>query len=100
MVRSSFDCLAGRFVYRPANRDAKAGTMSDQPDDRLNTLPTRPARRGRRDRAAGRTADQAPPDEGAGLTVADVAARLRVSPDKVRKWIERGELVGINTAAT
>lgn len=34
-----------------------------------------------------------------GLTVADVAARYRVSPDKVRAWIKRGELSGINTAA-
>ncbi len=35
----------------------------------------------------------------AGLTVADVAARLRVSPDKVRAWIDAGELRAINTAA-
>jgi Helix-turn-helix domain len=34
-----------------------------------------------------------------GLTVADVAARYRVSPDKVRGWIKRGELRAINTAA-
>jgi len=34
-----------------------------------------------------------------GLTVADVARRYRVSPDKVRLWIKRGELFGINTAA-
>lgn len=34
----------------------------------------------------------------AGLTVRDVAARYRVSPDKVRAWIARGELVAINTA--
>jgi hypothetical protein len=34
-----------------------------------------------------------------GLTVADVAARYRVSPDKVRTWIGRGELAAINTAA-
>lgn len=33
-----------------------------------------------------------------GLTVADVAQRYRVSPDKVRAWIKRGELVAINTA--
>lgn len=35
----------------------------------------------------------------AGLTVADVARRYRVSPDKVRAWIDRGELKAINTAA-
>ena len=35
----------------------------------------------------------------AGLTVSDVAKRYRVSPDKVRVWIARGELQGINTAA-
>lgn len=34
-----------------------------------------------------------------GLTVADVAKRYRVSPDKVRAWIGRGELAAINTAA-
>jgi hypothetical protein len=33
-----------------------------------------------------------------GLTVRDVARRYRVSPDKVRGWIRRGELVAINTA--
>jgi hypothetical protein len=36
----------------------------------------------------------------AGLTVDDVARRYRVSPDKVRAWIGRGELRAINTAAT
>jgi hypothetical protein len=35
-----------------------------------------------------------------GLTVKDVARRYRVSPDKVRLWIARGELVAINTTAT
>jgi transposase len=35
----------------------------------------------------------------AGLTVADVARRYRVSSDKVRTWIARGELAAINTAA-
>lgn len=35
----------------------------------------------------------------AGLTVQDVARRLRVSPDKVRAWIKKGELVGCNTAS-
>jgi transposase len=32
-----------------------------------------------------------------GMTVADVARRYRVSPERVRRWIARGELVGINT---
>jgi excisionase family DNA binding protein len=36
---------------------------------------------------------------GAGLTVEDVARRLRVGPDKVRSWITRGELKAVNTAA-
>ena len=35
-----------------------------------------------------------------GLTVADVARRYRVSPDKVRGWIKRGELSAINTASS
>ena len=35
----------------------------------------------------------------AGLTVRDVARRYRVSPDKVRAWIRRGELAAINTAS-
>jgi hypothetical protein len=34
----------------------------------------------------------------AGLTVADVAKRYRVSPDKIRSWIAKGELAAINTA--
>lgn len=33
-----------------------------------------------------------------GLTVADVAKRLRVSPDKIRGWIKRGELAALNVA--
>jgi excisionase family DNA binding protein len=33
-----------------------------------------------------------------GLTVAQLAKRYRVSPSKVRGWIERGELPAINTA--
>jgi helix-turn-helix protein len=33
-----------------------------------------------------------------GFTVADVAARFRVSPDKVRGWIRRGELAAVNTS--
>jgi hypothetical protein len=44
------------------------------------------------------TAD-APPSRSAGLTVADLATRYRVSPDKVRAWIARGELAAVNTAA-
>jgi excisionase family DNA binding protein len=32
-----------------------------------------------------------------GLTVAEVARRFRVSPDRVRAWIKRGELAAINT---
>jgi excisionase family DNA binding protein len=36
----------------------------------------------------------------AGLTVGDVAKRYRVSPDKVRAWIARGELRAVNTAAS
>src|SRR5262245_38632937 len=39
-------------------------------------------------------------DPQAGLTVADLAARLRVSPDKVRAWLRSGELVGVNTTAS
>jgi hypothetical protein len=35
----------------------------------------------------------------ADLTVRDVARRSRVSPDKVRLWIRRGELSAINTAS-
>lgn len=38
------------------------------------------------------------PTPGRGLTVADVARRYRVSPDKVRAWIRRGELRAVNTA--
>jgi hypothetical protein len=42
-----------------------------------------------------------PPDTAArGLTVLDVAARYRVSPDKVRSWIRRGELKALNVAAS
>lgn len=33
-----------------------------------------------------------------GLTVSDLAKRFRVSPDKVRNWIKRGDLSAINTA--
>jgi len=35
----------------------------------------------------------------AGLTVADLARRYRVSPDKVRAWISRGELAAVNVAS-
>jgi transposase len=34
-----------------------------------------------------------------GYTTADVARRYRVSEEKVRGWIARGELTAINTAA-
>jgi hypothetical protein len=34
-----------------------------------------------------------------GYTVADVAARYRVSPDKVRAWVRRGELAAVNVAS-
>jgi hypothetical protein len=34
-----------------------------------------------------------------GFTVADLAKRYRVSPDKVRAWIKRGELPAVNTAS-
>jgi hypothetical protein len=39
-------------------------------------------------------------EQGRGFTVADVAARYRVSPDKVRAWIKKGELSAINTASS
>jgi transposase len=35
----------------------------------------------------------------AGLTVSEVARRYRVSPDKVRAWVARGELAAVNTAS-
>jgi transposase len=35
----------------------------------------------------------------AGLTVREFARRYRVSEDKVRAWVARGELKAINTAA-
>src|SRR5262249_54559621 len=34
-----------------------------------------------------------------GLSVADLARRYRVSPDKVRTWISRGELAAVNVAS-
>jgi hypothetical protein len=37
---------------------------------------------------------------GSGLTVRDVARRYRVSPDRVRSWIVRGELEAVNTRDT
>jgi hypothetical protein len=40
-----------------------------------------------------------PPEPPVGLTVADIARRYRVGPDKVRGWIARGELRAINTAS-
>lgn len=34
----------------------------------------------------------------AALTPPEIAERLRVSPDKVRAWIDRGELLAVNVA--
>lgn len=34
-----------------------------------------------------------------GYTVSDVAKLLRVGPDKVRGWLRRGELKGLNTSS-
>lgn len=39
-----------------------------------------------------------PPAVMRGLTVGDVAQRYRVSEDKVRTWVRKGELRAINTA--
>ena len=39
------------------------------------------------------------PDQQRGLTVREVSQRYRISPDKVRALINRGELAAINTAA-
>jgi hypothetical protein len=36
------------------------------------------------------------PAPGRGFTVADIAARYRVSPDKVRAWIGKGLLRAVN----
>ena len=36
----------------------------------------------------------------AGMTVRDVARRLRVGPGKITTWIKRGELKATNTALT
>jgi transposase len=46
------------------------------------------------------TPQHTPPDTAPthGLTVREVARRYRVSEDKVRVWIGRGELKAINTA--
>jgi excisionase family DNA binding protein len=44
-------------------------------------------------------AEPAPPAS-CGLTTAEVARRLRVGEDKVRRWIARGELAAVNTAST
>jgi excisionase family DNA binding protein len=39
-------------------------------------------------------------DPASGFTVADLAKRLRVGTDKIRKWINRGELKAVNVAAS
>jgi transposase len=39
------------------------------------------------------------PDLTRGYTVRDVATRLRVGEDKVRSWINSGQLAALNTAA-
>ena len=40
------------------------------------------------------------PDIQRGLTPRELARLLRVSPDRVRAWIVRGELGAVNTAPT
>jgi hypothetical protein len=40
------------------------------------------------------------PDPASGYTPRELARLLRVSPDRVRGWIARGELQAINTATT
>jgi len=55
------------------------------------------------ERRTGPAAPDGEPDPSAlatGFTVADVAQRYRVGEDKVRGWINRGELRAVNTAAT
>jgi hypothetical protein len=42
-------------------------------------------------------ADQATP---AGFRVADLCRRWKVGPDKIRGFLRRGELAGVNVAAT
>jgi len=39
-----------------------------------------------------------PTDTPRGLTVSDIAQRLRVGEDKIRTWIRSGKLKAINTA--
>jgi hypothetical protein len=51
-------------------------------------------------RADSLATDDSRPAVAAGLTVADVARRYRVSPDKMRAWIKRGELLAINISST
>jgi excisionase family DNA binding protein len=43
---------------------------------------------------------RAPNTPAAGMTVREVARRYRVGEDKVRGWIQRGEMRAVNTAAT
>jgi uncharacterized protein YjcR len=40
----------------------------------------------------------ADPDVVHGITTEEVAKRYRVSPDKVRAWVRRGDLAAINTS--
>jgi hypothetical protein len=39
------------------------------------------------------------PARARGLTIAEIAERYRVSPDKVRNWIRSGELAALNTSS-
>ncbi|HEX4591723.1 MAG TPA: helix-turn-helix domain-containing protein [Gemmataceae bacterium] len=71
--------------------------MFDQPNE-LVTLRLRPTSRNARN--ADRPTNEAQPHEGAGLTVAELAARLRIGEDKVRRFINAGELRAVNTAAS
>ncbi|HVS36454.1 MAG TPA: helix-turn-helix domain-containing protein [Gemmataceae bacterium] len=41
-----------------------------------------------------------PPEPARGLTVDDIARRYCVSADKVRSWIQKGELTAVNVASS
>ena len=47
-----------------------------------------------------RPSSQPPSQAVIGFTVAELARRLRVGEDKIRRWIKAGELVALNTATT